>query len=98
MPSLTPDMDMEKTKSAGRISLRFAHLSALDTLLVSLAASLFFSIAISSHLLPLHDTLLYNADVLFIEDVARNLNAGGKLFEWRLTQAPYLFPDIAIAR
>lgn len=82
----------ESLSAAGR------SLSALDVVLLSLTASLFFLIAVSSHLLPLNTTLYNSADVLFIEDVARDLNAGGNLFDWRLTQAPYLFPDIAVAR
>jgi hypothetical protein len=42
--------------------------------------------------------MINNSDVLFIEDVARDLNAGGDLYNWRLTQAPYIFPDIFLAR
>lgn len=81
-----------------RIQESLKNISAFDALLVSLTVSLFFFIAVSFQLLPLNAILLNNADVLFIEEVARDLNAGGNLFDWRLTQAPYLFPDITLAR
>lgn len=81
-----------------RIQDHLKNISAFDVLLMSLTASLFFFIAVSFQLLPLNAILLNNADVLFIEEVARDLNAGGNLFDWRLTQAPYLFPDITLAR
>jgi len=38
-----------------------------------------------------------HADTLIIEMVARDLLAGGSILDWRLTQAPYVFPDIALA-
>lgn len=47
---------------------------------------------------PIHFITEGNADVMLIEDVARDLNSGGHLADWRLTQAPYLFPDIFVAR
>lgn len=48
--------------------------------------------------LPIRSIMADNADVLFAEDIARDLNAGGRVFDWRLSQVTYLFPDIFIAR
>lgn len=68
------------------------------SLLAVLIGALYFIIAVNLQYLPVHGTFVANADVLFIEDVARSLNAGSYLQDWRLTQAPYLFPDILLAR
>jgi hypothetical protein len=57
-----------------------------------------FLLLLTFQYLPLASFLYFNADVLYIADIASYLNNGGNLFDWRLTQAPYLFPDILIAR
>lgn len=57
-----------------------------------------FLILITFQYLPIASFLKFNADVLYIADIAGYLNNGGSLFDWRLTQAPYLFPDILVAR
>ncbi len=66
-------------------------------LLVLLIAGLYFFLLVNLQLLPIYATMMNNADVLFIEDAARGLQSGGNLFDWRLTQAPYIFPDIFAA-
>jgi hypothetical protein len=81
-----------------KISAFGNRLSVLDVFLISLVVTLAFFLNFNFHLSPLYHMLFYNSDALFIEDVARDLNAGGNLFEWRLTQAPYIFPDIFAAR
>ena len=51
------------------------------------------------YLLPtLRINLLWldNADALYVESVARDLLKGGHLADWRLSQAAYIFPDIAL--
>jgi hypothetical protein len=48
--------------------------------------------------LPIRSLMADNADVLFAEEIGRALNAGGDLFDWRLSQVTYLFPDILFAR
>lgn len=57
-----------------------------------------FLIFLTFQYLPIASFLKFNADVLYIADIASFLNNGGNLFDWRLTQAPYLFPDILVAR
>lgn len=79
-------------------SIKKVELSLLQAALILGVALLYFFIYFSAQYLPLTAFLTNNADVLFIEDLARDLNTGGNLFDWRLTQAPYLFPDIALAR
>lgn len=41
-----------------------------------------------------------NADLLYFEEIAHSLNMGGSacLFDWRLPQATFLFPDTLFAR
>jgi hypothetical protein len=74
------------------------NLSLLDVTVLSLLLVLLASIFFSFHLLPLHSIFLEDADTMFVEELARDLNAGGYLFDWHLPQAPYLFPDLFIAR
>ncbi len=69
-----------------------------SALVVLSAAVLYVFIWQCYERLPIHGIVTENADILLIEEVARYLNAGGNLFDWRLTQAPYLFPDIFAAR
>jgi hypothetical protein len=47
----------------------------------------------------LHTNALWqdHADTLIVEMVGRDLASGGSFLDWRLTQAPYLLPDIAAA-
>lgn len=61
-------------------------------------AALATAVFVNFDFLSVSSTMADNADVLFSEDIARGLNAGDRLFDWRLSQVPYLFPDIALAR
>lgn len=79
-------------------NIKKIEIPPLHTALILGVALLYFFIFFSSQYLPLSAFLSNNADALFIEDIARDLNDGGQLFNWRLTQAPYLFPDITLAR
>ncbi|MCA1455363.1 hypothetical protein I6F35_19435 [Bradyrhizobium sp. BRP22] len=55
-------------------------------------------IYVVADLMPTWPLMSNNSDVLFVEDIARDLNGGGRLFDWRLSQVTYIFPDILIAR
>jgi hypothetical protein len=71
-----------------------------NLLLISVLCSLVlgFLLVTAFDYLEMSKFLRQNADVLYIGDIAKDLNLGGRLFDWRLTQASYLFPDIAFAR
>ena len=74
------------------------RLSTLDVVLLSLMFAIMFSLTFSYPFLKTYHSLVNDADMLSIEHIARDLNAGSNLFDWHLSTAPYLFPDILLAR
>ncbi len=45
----------------------------------------------------IHDARVYNSDMLYLPALFQDLTEwGGHLFEWRLTPAPYFFPDMLV--
>jgi len=88
----------KKIESIKQSATYFSQFSIWEILLIFFILTTYFFIFISLQYLPIYDIFINNGDILLIEYVARSLNAGSDLLSWRLTQAPYLFPDIFIAR
>jgi hypothetical protein len=74
------------------------ELTLTDGVIFCLIFTLLFYLVFNFEFLPVYHEIMNSSDILFIEDVAKFLNSGGRLFDWRLTQAPYYFPDIFLAR
>src|SRR5262249_12210832 len=81
-----------------RMCGRVKQAGFLELLLVGVVALSAWALLTNFGSLPWKHLLFENADVLYFEHIARDLNDGGNLLDWRLTQAPYLVPDIAGAR
>jgi hypothetical protein len=74
------------------------ELTVTDSVIFCLLLSTLFYLVFNFEFLPVYHEIMNSSDILFIEEVAQFLNQGGRLFDWRLTQAPYYFPDIFLAR
>lgn len=69
-----------------------------DVAVFSLLILLALVVAFHFHLLPLDEIFTHNADSMYSQEVARDLNSGGSVFDWHMPQAPYFFPDLFLAR
>ena len=76
---------------------------AIVTYLVNYQAEITLGIALIAFSLSLlqylqtNDIRAYNSDLLYLPTLFKDLTEwGGHLFEWRLTPAPYFFPDMLL--